>query len=171
MTLIKQRLSSFIFLNNVCYPATDTQGVYINMFAWLKGAQYVGKVEVAGVECDAWERPLGQNLSYYLALANESVPILYNATDGDQSAFSYFFLSFEAGAAGADELFAVTTNVTECFDPPTCEEDASIVEMDAYIFHPEDSFDVADQNVGDVRVSPVFVCHGAHLTAACLLRW
>lgn len=141
------------------------------MFGWLERAQYAGKVEVAGVECDAWEWRLGNRTSYYLALANESVPILFNESTGGQTVISYHFVSFEAGAAGADEMFAVVTNGSDCYNPPTCKEDNSIVEMDAYIFHPEDGFNVADQNVGDVRLFPVFICHSSRLTTACVSRW
>mmetsp|Transcript_19770 Transcript_19770/g.62239 ORF Transcript_19770/g.62239 Transcript_19770/m.62239 type:complete len:421 (+) Transcript_19770:61-1323(+) len=156
ITLIKNNGSYFDVISNLCYPST-ADGSYSDMFAWVARSTYAGRVEIDGVECEAWTSGMANTYRYLAVTTNGSIPVQYNETIRGETFTSYSFISFDAGVAD-HEAFAIVENGTACYDPPTCGDDPSVVEQDVYVFHPSDSFDVAGQDVGDQRGDTFFVC-------------
>lgn len=149
-SVVDFRNESFYSMNDLCYPYPGKG--YSNIFSWLDRATFAGTEKVLGINCELWRWAN----RYLLALSEDNIPVVLNTTEPSRgNVVSYEFLTFEEGVDG--DFFNKDWE-SMCYSPPTCGDDPRVITEDVFVFHPEDSFDVVNQDVADERGDVFFVC-------------
>ena len=141
--------------------ATTHPVPYHNKFAWLAGATYKGGVVHEGQLLQKWEFEIPGN-SFVLLVTNVSVPVVQTIIMNTTvlTNITTTFTTFTSGA----ELPGVWTNfnATDFSHPQPCPAPhgtpAAPVVRPVFIFHPNSSFDIVQQDLGDERGDVLFVC-------------
>jgi len=148
--------SYFLNLNDRCQPIPNA--TFGDLFGWTVVAKYMGSQTLEprfqNRTCDLWQYVTpAVNLSLCV---QGNVPVMLQITQRDEveSFALYFEKDFFAGTPAAS-LFVPPA---DCLVPdPLCEGGAA-VELDAFIFHPANMFDLNNENVADLLGDTVFIC-------------
>jgi len=166
-TLEAPQFVGISFNGNSYAYAMPNASRFTDLFGFLKGAKDSGQTTFKGkvvhrwtlqvklptfeVQLEALIDEFGQPVKLLQATAVQGV---------NQYESSYEFLSFMPGQT-APELW-VNFNETQSEHPLNCSigpsEDFTTLVTDMYIFHPENKFDVAGQDLADLTGETIFVC-------------
>jgi len=139
-----------------------------DMFKWLSGAKDGGIVTIEGRQLHRWfldqKIPLIGGVSYELFSADDTPVKMWQNISMKVGPYKdlrvhFIFNSFTPNKT-LPELWS-GFNATEYTNPPACPTTAENVKpatRTMYIFHPENEFDIAGQDLGDLLGDTVFVC-------------
>jgi hypothetical protein len=150
--------SFFININDRCQPVPNaTFGDY---FGW---AAHVGKYmgsrnlgpRFQNRTCDMWTYLTTTQVNLSLC-AQGDIPLMLTIIQHDvtQSFSIYFEKDFFVGTPPAS-LFVPPAN---CLVPDPLCEGGEVIELDSFIFHPANMFDLYNENVADLLGDTVFIC-------------
>jgi len=143
----------------------QTDDAFSGLFDWVAGAEYVGEAPCAAGTCQVWtSKSMAATQMLY---ADGDRPVAYEVLYGAAVNITYAFLTFDEGAPGdaawASVFEAFTTEA--CFDAPPCaplevsDGEPFVMKTETlYVFHPENEFDIAGQDIGDALGDAFFVC-------------
>lgn len=181
-TSVTTSTGSFDVMNGLCYPMDygGTPSTYTNMWQWVPLSRRRADAVVDGTECAVWALSLA-GVDLLVAVGKDSeTPVEYNISNTKANySYSFRFVSF---AEGADPDVLRGFDEAACASPPTCAEPGAtgaVTTADAYIFHPENNFNISNQDVGDALGDTFFVCEdlqtglnpGADHAYAWISRW
>lgn len=164
------------WMNSTQYTFTDFMGLEINgnrmalnlakysdLFFWTKLAKDGGEVTYEGRQLHRWfwslDRPTPISCELLVDAGNLPVHLWQNVTtQGKRYEMGYEFVSFLPNATDPATWKGVTEDefrhAVVCPTPA----DPKPQNVTMYIFHPENNFDIAGQDLADVIGDTVFVC-------------
>jgi len=149
--------SFFVNINDRCQPLDN--GTFGDYFSWVAVAKYMGQKTLGprfqNRTCDVWQYISGSLINLTLcAQGNLPVTLTIIQHDSTQSFAIYFEKDFFPGTPAAS-LFVPPES---CLIPDPLCDGGAVSELDAFIFHPANMFDLYNENVADLLGDTVFIC-------------
>jgi hypothetical protein len=139
--------------NGQCLSASGSSagGGFFAQFGWLALADHVGSTSVAGRICDLYNYTVPAVASLSICLDGDE-PIQMNITQSSYSQVqTYRNFRRETDAA-------TLAPPTICDGPPEACGSGNITKRTLYIFHPDNNFNMAGQDVADLLGDATFLC-------------
>jgi len=173
ITTILASNASFLEISGRCQPLPD-KDKFAPMWGWLKYAKQLGNMTIDNRPCNLYglEVPT-QNLTMSVCIdaVTGRVPVSFNISMPSYSADSIYGPDIHEGLTPSDkEMLKIPDRCSE--KPPIC-DGGEASELDVFIFHPANQFDLDNENVADLRGDTAFICLDAisgH-TAADAYQW
>lgn len=168
---------STVLLNNSGVEITNGRCDELNgshfgdIFSWLAFAKFAGETtlgpEFEGRTCNLWNfTSPASNLS--MCFDNDNTrPVLWSVFAEGLSDFYYFWTDFNP----------VQPDPSHFTPPKSCSEklplcaNGTVAEIDAYVFHPENQFDLINEDVADELGDVLFICYDGNNTGFDKFAW
>jgi hypothetical protein len=150
--------SAHNFINGRCAEINGT--VFGDPFGWLVLAKFSGTVtlgpEYHSRTCNFWNFSVPtENVSLALCLeSNDTIPVLWTIEEQGLLEFLYFYQDFSPIQPPAED-FILPKN---CFEKAPLCAGGAVVEVDSFVFHPQNQFDLINEDVADLLGDTVFIC-------------
>lgn len=152
----------FNFINGRCVQVNGS--FFHDPFSWVRYTKFAGAAtlgpEFHSRTCNWWNlSEPALNVSVALCMEkNDTIPVLAAANTGGSTELIYFQQDFRVVVPPASD-FDIPTGCVE--KAPQCPGGA-VVELDAFIFHPQYEFDLYNEDVADLLGDTVFICADAN---------
>jgi len=147
--------------------------VFADPFVWLAVAKYEGTVTLGpqydSRTCSWWNFSVpAANISLALCMEkNDTIPVLWTIEVSEMVELVYFNRDFVATTPPAAD-FVLPKG---CFQKEPLCDGGAVVELDAFVFHPKNQFDLINEDVADLLGDTVFICVDANNTALDHYAW
>jgi len=161
--------STNTFSNGRC--ASDNTSAFTDPFAWLAVATFGGTVTLApqfhSRTCNWWNFSVANVTLAMCMQKNDTVPVLYAVDQAGLLEWIYFGEDFAATQPPAEDFDLPRT----CFEKAPLCDGGAVVELDAFVFHPQNQFDLINEDVADILGDTVFICVDANNTQLDHYAW
>lgn len=151
-----------IKLNDILMVAPQQRPYKDPMFSWVQYAKDMGPIHVGTITLELWllESP-GSTLALFVYPDTPNKPAAYtiNYTTPTGPGFVRYTFGPDFHEIEDDTQFWTAYDEKAMLNPPLCNTtNPSAINQTIYIFHPNTSFDIADQDVGDAQGDASFTC-------------
>jgi len=164
--------SGYNIINGRCAELNGS--VFSDPFGWLALSKFCGTVTLPpqfhSRTCNWWNFSLpSANISIALCMEqNDTIPVLTTLAVGGVGEWVYFEQDFVGTPPPAADFIVPQS----CFEKEPLCAGGGVVDLDAFIFHPQNQFDLINEDVADLLGDTVFfICVDANNTAFDHYAW